>query len=105
MRAAEMVRVWNLESGREIRRHPASTRFARALAFSPDGRRYAYVDGSVLHVRDLASGLEVATFSHEVEISAVTFSHDGRLIATAAGLQDLLGTAVDTTARLWRLPN
>jgi WD40 repeat protein len=99
-----MVRLWDRSRGLEIRHHPASARYSRTLAFSPCGDRYAYTDGHAVHVRSTGDGAELATFQHEAEIECVVFTPDGQGVATSAGLQDLLGSPVDTTARLWRLP-
>lgn len=60
--------IWDLDSGKEIRRfsRPQRSNYARAgLVFSPDGTRLAYVpDRWTAYVYDVASGAEI----HRLEI-------------------------------------
>jgi tRNA A-37 threonylcarbamoyl transferase component Bud32 len=88
------VRVWEVESGDELRHWPNLP--VTALAFTPDGKRV--LTGSVLGalvLRDLATGEEVGRFEgHTGAITAVTFSTNGKY---------LLSASADGTARLWAL--
>jgi WD40 repeat protein/serine/threonine protein kinase len=59
----------------------------RCLAFSPDGKRLAVGgDDKLVHVWDLAGGKEVLTLTgHRRSVLRVTFSRDGRRLASASG--------------------
>lgn len=73
-------------------RSPAAR--VRALAFSPDGTRLAsaHEDG-LARVVEIATGRELAAFSHGEAVTALAFSADGAQLATASR---------DGSARLWR---
>lgn len=68
-----------------------------ALAYSPDGKRIAIGDDlGPVRVLNALDGSEVAVLTgHRDRVEAVTFSSDGKLIATASR---------DTTARVWDAP-
>jgi len=67
-----------------------------SVAFSPDGRKLAYVSADKKNVRiwDLNSKLELARFKHDNDVSSVAFSPDGRKLATSSE---------DGTSRIWDL--
>jgi WD40 repeat protein len=88
------VRVWDVETGKDVcppLRHPAEL---RALAFSGDGRYL--LTGSVDHqarLWDLANGQLVGEpMKHEREVSSVAFHPNGGVLLTSS---------MDRTARRW----
>jgi serine/threonine protein kinase len=86
------VRVWEVESGKELRHWENLP--VTAVAFAPDGG--FVLTGSALGalvLRDPATGKEVGRFEgHSSAIRAIAFSTDGRL---------LLSASADGTARVW----
>ncbi len=87
------LRLFELPSGREVRRIAVEGMCVGNLAWSPDGRRLAVGDwnGSAA-VWDAAAGVPV--YSVAGGGSLVEFSHDGeRLLAAGAGRIAILGAA------------
>src|SRR5207245_836997 len=94
------VRLWDVETGKELRRFEGHRSFVVAVAFSPDGRRALSAgmvqtppDQSATWLWDVASGKELHRF-HELggHISSVAFSPDGRQILSGGWSE---------TVRLW----
>jgi WD40 repeat protein len=114
-RAAHKLRLWNSETGEELRSFllgsvPPFTRIVSWVDFSPDGR---YVVASTwdkppddktgpipdqhgVSVWDFRSGKEVVRLvGHTEQIRKLAISSDGRWVLTGSS---------DSTARLWALP-
>jgi WD40 repeat protein len=88
------VRLWEVATGRELRRFAGHSGRVFGAAFSPDGKYVVSsgVDGTA-RLWDVQTGQEVRRFTgHTKEIRNVTFSPDGKYILTASN---------DGTARLW----
>jgi RNA polymerase sigma factor (sigma-70 family) len=113
------VVVWELASGQERRRITKSRRIEQpwppplvgvvpgrvmpvgfgvngpgsTLALSPDGLLLAQADGTSTRILDLESGKERARLAgHQGEVTTVSFSPDGRCLATGSS---------DTTVLVW----
>jgi hypothetical protein len=89
---ARGFRLWDTTSAQVVGKGPGLPSGVAAL--SPDERFLAVAgDGSVIHLRELASGAEVARFrGHEEGVLGLVFSPDTRLLASSAR---------DNTVLLW----
>jgi WD40 repeat protein len=95
----ETIRVWNITTGKEIRRFSNVAGKVACLALSPDGKTVAAAlfaaAGSPATVRlwDLEKGSELRSLTgHTKEVGMVAFSPDGKT---------LLSAGFDGTVRLW----
>jgi HEAT repeat protein len=91
------VRLWEMPTGKEVRRLSGHAEAVRALAFSPDGRRLlsAGQDGA-LRLWQVADGKELRKFDgHTGPVRAVAFFPDGR---RAVSVGD------DHAIRVWQMP-
>jgi WD40 repeat protein len=70
--------VWDVESGRALRRVPAQRTRKIAVAVSGDGRRVA-VGGRGFSVTDIESGEMLANLAGIEDIASISLSPDGRL--------------------------
>ena len=86
------ARLWDVDSGKEIRSFQAQSALVTAVAFSPDGKRLltASVDGTTW-VWDADSGKQIRAFQGRVD-DFVAFSADGKRVFG----KDWLGIA-----RIW----
>jgi WD40 repeat protein len=91
------VCLWEVESGKELRRIEAQSWAFTSVAFSPDGRRalFGCYDGTV-RLWDIEQWEEIRRFNHMQGLWSVRFSPDGRLALTCGGWEGAL-------ARLWDL--
>lgn len=81
------VRLWDIESGREVLALRGHETAVVAMTFSPDGRLLAAAGHDrVVRIWDTESGTRVAALPIPVmRINAVTFSPDGKLLAAGGG--------------------
>src|SRR5262249_28068759 len=89
---AGFVDVWELATGRRLRRFPAHGDRPGAGVFSPDGKALAAADpmagggvGPISHIRlwDLAGGSPRLTFpGHQGAVSSLALSADGKTLAS-----------------------
>lgn len=91
--AASRDRVWVCASRGECRELPGQIGRVNALAFSPNARSLLIgAANGVLRLYDVASGESRAYRGHGSAVFGVSFSADGRMMASASG---------DETVQLW----
>src|SRR5205814_1283897 len=96
-------RLWDVASGREIRRFQGHQGCVRTVAFSPDGRRA--LSGSIdtlgtndntVRLWDVGTGAQIHRFEgHAGWVWSVGYSPDGRYAISGGG---------DNIVRIWKLP-
>ncbi len=96
------LQVWDLTTGKEVRRLGTDTDVLRYPAFSPDGKTLAASDGNIIRLWDTANWAEDdPLIGHEESIFHLSFSSDGkRLIVGDCG-----GTVYQWTLalRVWQV--
>jgi RNA polymerase sigma factor (sigma-70 family) len=84
---AAFVRLWEVGTGKELRRFPAGDTGVRSLAFSADGATLAAGGGhgdARLRLWEAATGKELRVFLKiGTEIASVAFTPDGKTVAAA----------------------
>lgn len=83
------VRVFNAQTGQELYQLPHVGGYAKSIAVSPDGRRFALgLSASVTHetVKEFTlSGEHLAThIAHRSSVHRLAYSHDGRFLIAAS---------------------
>jgi WD40 repeat protein len=89
-----IIKLWDTDTGREIRTFSGHTKDVNSVAFSPDGKQIlsGSSDGTI-KLWDTDTGREIRTFSGPTQqIESVAFSPDGKQIASGSW---------DNTIKLW----
>ena len=91
------ARIWDVATGREIRRLNVRGRDVNAVCYHPDGRRSATVDADyTAKLWDVDTGQNVLTLpGHTGPLICVCFSPDGQRLATGGW---------DRTIKIWEAP-
>ena len=76
------IRLWDAETGKDLKAFTGHADGARGLAFAPDGRHFASAsDDNTVRLWDVEAGAEVRPIVGPIdELQTVAFSADGRLI-------------------------
>jgi hypothetical protein len=100
---ASDLRLWDLRTGRELRKFSVDLQMKHHPVFSPDSRWLAAATSgpgrsdrrSEVHVWEVATGRPLRILAgHKQPVTALAFSTDSRMLATGS---------VDQTVRLWDL--
>ncbi len=94
---AAILRIWDVKTGRDLKRIPAHQPRITSAAFSPDGKRIVSggADG-VVRVWEVETGNELRIYEgHTAAVNGVAFFPDGKRIASASS---------DGTVRIWGAP-
>jgi eukaryotic-like serine/threonine-protein kinase len=87
-RPDDSIRIYELPSGTRLKDLPPSLPVAR-VHFHPNGRRLAVVSDSIVQLRNLTDGKELATFKHPAEVAALAWRSDGKVFATGCHDHDI----------------
>jgi len=93
VRRYEVVKLWDVASGRELRSLRGHSSYVTSVAFSSDGRTLASasVDRTV-KLWDAGSGRELRSLQHADDVNVVAFSPNGKMLASGSH---------DQTVRIW----
>ena len=91
------VRLWEIDSGKQVLCLRGHTLCVECVAISPDGKRaLSGANDKTVRLWDLQSGKELSCFKgHKDHVLGVAFSPDGKFA---------LSGGMDNTVRLWTLP-
>jgi WD40 repeat protein/serine/threonine protein kinase len=91
--AGRKATLWDVESRRELLSLNGHSEVVFSVAFSPDGRRIVTCSrDNTAKVWDAATGANLLTLRHRLQIERASFSSDGKRIVTASE---------DQTAKVW----
>jgi WD40 repeat protein len=92
------IKLWDLQSKKEIATLTGHSNTVNSVTFSPDGRTLASASNDrTIKLWDLQNKKEIVTLTgHNREISKVVFSSDGQILAS--------GSKIEDTIKLWKVP-
>ncbi|MCA2667654.1 MAG: hypothetical protein IM486_08400 [Microcystis sp. M114S2] len=88
------IKLWNVETGKEIRALQGHNSWVSEVSFSPDGKILASGSGDdTIKLWNVETGKEISTLKgHHREVYSVSFSPDGKILASGSA---------DNTIKLW----
>jgi len=94
LRTGYPAKLWDIETGQEVRQFSGHVDFVTSAAFSPDGKTIVTTSADkTARLWDVESGNEIRRFTGHTEgVWSVVFSPDGNSIVTGSR---------DRTARIW----
>lgn len=94
------IKIWNLESGLEIKASERHSNYISAIAFSPVDNMVASASwDQTIKLWDTTTGKLITTLrGHRGGVSSVAFSSDGKVIASGSWVN---GENWDNTIRFW----
>ena len=104
----ETLRLWDVESGVEVRSIPGQSTRLYSVDFSPNGQWIASGGtDKIARICDVSSGNGLVKLEHPDVVWCVAFSPDGRFLATGTGgdllnmVQERYARGGDNRLRLW----
>ncbi|HLO17147.1 MAG TPA: hypothetical protein VK206_20095, partial [Anaerolineales bacterium] len=89
------ARLWDVQTGKEVRQLIGHSDAVDDVAFSPDGKYVATASwDQTARLWDAQTGKQLQIYNHSIWLSRVAFVPDGKYIITATG---------DETAHLWNV--
>ena len=99
----QTVRLWEVETGNEVRVFSGLKTNVGALAFSPDGKVLAAEAYFSLKLWDVATGQELTPpIAQNWNVSSVVFSRDGQMVAAGSNDQTTRVWDVKSGKELWK---
>ena len=91
-----LIKLWNVETGAEIRTLSGHKQYVSSVSFSGDGKTLASgSEDKTIKLWNVETGTEIRTLSgHRGDVNSVSFSGDGKTLATGSS---------DGTIKLWDL--
>ncbi|RKU17680.1 hypothetical protein C6501_03530 [Candidatus Poribacteria bacterium] len=101
----DTIRLWNVETGTELRELTGHTSYVNSVAFSPDGQMLA--SGSwdeTIRLWNVETGTELRKLTgHTNDVNSVAFSPDGQMLASGSWDETIRLWSVETGAELRKL--
>ncbi|MYF40702.1 MAG: hypothetical protein F4221_07630, partial [Rhodothermaceae bacterium] len=87
MSSDNTIRLWNVATGREVRRFEEYRLYGNSVVFSPYGTQLAFgLGGNWILLLDVVTGQELRRFGrHRGSVNSVAFSPDGTQLASGSG--------------------
>jgi WD40 repeat protein len=76
-----IARLWDVITGRNLGQIIGGTYAVPGMAFTPDGKSLAIINGSLIRLRDVQSSRMLVTLRADEPLYSLAFSNDGRFLA------------------------